>query len=115
MADNQSRKLSVKIDVDVSEALTGLKALQRESRKATQAIAELDAQYSPRIDAANDLLRIQGTDGNWNYDAYMHGMYNGMEIVLATIEGREPSFRETPVFISDISPQPKHVKGGADE
>jgi len=47
MADKQSRKLSdltVKVDVDVSEALTGLKALQREARKATQALAELETQ-----------------------------------------------------------------------
>ncbi|MCO0597385.1 hypothetical protein NGI46_07880 [Peribacillus butanolivorans] len=47
MADkqtNQSRELpnlNVKVDIDVAEALTGLKALQREAKKATQAMAEL--------------------------------------------------------------------------
>ncbi|WP_239613915.1 hypothetical protein [Cohnella mopanensis] len=35
--------ITVKVSVDVSEALTGLKALQREAKKATQAIAELNA------------------------------------------------------------------------
>lgn len=34
--------MKVKIDVDVSEALTGLKAVQREAKKAAQALAELD-------------------------------------------------------------------------
>lgn len=41
----QARKLNeltVKVDVDVSEALTGLKALQREARKATQALKDTE-------------------------------------------------------------------------
>lgn len=43
MADKQSRgDLTVKIDVDVSEALTGLKAVQREAREATKALRELE-------------------------------------------------------------------------
>jgi hypothetical protein len=41
-------------------------------------------------------LEIQGRHGNWNYDPYMHGMYNGMELALATIENREPEYREAP-------------------
>jgi len=46
MAGNKSRevgKLNVKVEVDVSEALTGLKALQREAREATKALRELEA------------------------------------------------------------------------
>jgi hypothetical protein len=58
MADNQSREeirrnnhgeltIQVRADVDVSEALTGLKALQREAKEATRALRELeDAQNS---------------------------------------------------------------------
>ncbi|NYV67578.1 hypothetical protein HYI36_20070 [Bacillus sp. Gen3] len=42
MADNKSRELSIKVNVDISEALTGLKALQREAKKATQALRELE-------------------------------------------------------------------------
>lgn len=33
---------TVRINVDVSEALTGLKAIQREAKKATQALRELE-------------------------------------------------------------------------
>ena len=44
MADKKSRGLSIEVDVDVSEALTGLKALQREAKKATQALRELETQ-----------------------------------------------------------------------
>lgn len=39
MADKQIASITLK--VDVSEALTGLKALTREARKATTALAEL--------------------------------------------------------------------------
>ncbi|MET3658506.1 BC1881 family protein [Sporosarcina psychrophila] len=46
MADKQSksRELSVKIDVDVSEALTGLKAVERQAKTATQALRVLETQ-----------------------------------------------------------------------
>jgi hypothetical protein len=39
MADNKSRELNV----DVSEAITGLKALQREAKRATADLRELEA------------------------------------------------------------------------
>lgn len=42
MADNKSRELIVKVNVDVSEALTGLKALQREAKEAVRALRELE-------------------------------------------------------------------------
>ncbi|QIG62606.1 hypothetical protein [Sporosarcina phage Lietuvens] len=37
--------ITVKIGVDVSEALTGLKAVQREARKASQELRELETAY----------------------------------------------------------------------
>lgn len=43
-----------------------------------------------------EVLKIQGYDGNWNYDEYMHGMYNGMELMLAIAEGRQPVYKEKP-------------------
>ena len=46
----------------------------------------------------NEILKVQGSDGNWNYDEYMHGMYNGMELMVAIIEGREPVFKDKPEF-----------------
>lgn len=36
-------ELSVQVNVDVSEALTGLKALQREAKRATADLRELEA------------------------------------------------------------------------
>ena len=43
---NSSRELTVSLNVDVSEALTGLKAVHREAKKATQALRELEAAQS---------------------------------------------------------------------
>lgn len=37
--------LTMKIDVDVSEAIAGLKAIQREARKTTQEMRELETAY----------------------------------------------------------------------
>ncbi len=42
------------------------------------------------------LLDIQGAHGNWDYNDYMHGMYNGMELMRATADGDEPEFRDAP-------------------
>ncbi|WP_373894449.1 hypothetical protein [Virgibacillus sp. CBA3643] len=50
------------------------------------------------IDDMKGLLEVQGADGNWNYDSYMLGMYNGMELMAAIAEGREPVFRESPAL-----------------
>lgn len=49
-----------------------------------------------RIKKAKELLKTQGQDGTWNYDPYMQGMYNGMEVVLATLENRQGVFRSAP-------------------
>lgn len=43
-----------------------------------------------------ELLEVQGRNGTWNYDPYFHGMYNGMEVMLAVLEDREPVFRGAP-------------------
>jgi len=45
---------------------------------------------------AHEMLNIQGMSGTWDYDHYMHGMYNGMEYMLAIFEEREPKFRDAP-------------------
>ncbi len=49
-----------------------------------------------KLETMKKALRIQGYDGNWNYDEYMFGLYNGMELMLAYAEGREPVYREIP-------------------
>ncbi len=48
------------------------------------------------IKSLKDLLEVQGRDGNWNYDPYMHGMYNGMVLGLSLLEGKDPEYRDAP-------------------
>lgn len=49
-----------------------------------------------KIQNLKDVHRVQGSDGNWNYDPYMLGLYNGLEMALAIMENREPVFRDKP-------------------
>ena len=59
-----------------------------------------------KTQSLRDLLAVQGSDGNWNADPYMHGMYNGMELALALLEDREPVFKAAPeVWLVDL-PRP---------
>jgi hypothetical protein len=54
------------------------------------------------LEKLNELLNTQGSSGNWDYDPYMHGMYNGMELCLSILEGRDPVFKDAPdVWLSD--------------
>ena len=43
-----------------------------------------------------ELLDIQCSDGNWNFDPYMHGMANGMIFCVALLEDKEPVYLEAP-------------------
>ena len=52
--------------------------------------------YNIKLERMRELVKIQGNNGNWNYDPYMHGMYNGMEFMIAMLEDREPVFKSTP-------------------
>ena len=47
-----------------------------------------------RIFSIRMMLEIQGIEGTWNKDEYNCGVYNGVEAALATLEGREPDFRQ---------------------
>ena len=57
-----------------------------------------------QIEVGKEMLAVQGNAGNWDYDAYMHGLYNGMEFMLSIMEEREPEFRKAPKqWLSKIS------------
>jgi len=49
-----------------------------------------------KVAEMREMLGVQGSNGNWNYDSYMHGLYNGMEYMQAMVEDREPDFRAPP-------------------
>jgi len=56
--------------------------------------------YEKSIESLKGLVDIQTSDGNWNYDPYMHGMANGMILALHLFQENEngclPDFLEAP-------------------
>ncbi len=40
-----------------------------------------------------EVQSLQGENGNYNFDRYMLGLYNGMEMIIALYENREPNYR----------------------
>ncbi len=50
---------------------------------------------------------IQCSNGNWNYDPYMHGMANGLILALSFLEGVEPEYLDAPEkWLSSYADQP---------
>lgn len=43
-----------------------------------------------------DVLKIQCSNGNWNYDAYMMGLANGLIMAKSLITNEEPVFLDAP-------------------
>lgn len=70
--------------------------LSEETNELHQTIQELMqeiASYKKKIASMQNCLDIQGSDGNWNYDEYMRGMFNGMELMMSIMEDREPVYK----------------------
>jgi hypothetical protein len=53
------------------------------------------AHHNPTEDM-HDVMAVQGNDGNWDYSPYMHGMFNGMELMRSIHDRDEPEFRDAP-------------------
>ena len=44
------------------------------------------------VEKLREATRVQCTDGNWNWDPYMHGMANGMILAMAIVDGADPDY-----------------------
>ncbi len=60
-----------------------------------------DIKSDNKLKAMRETLEIHGYDGNWNHDEYMFGMYNGMELMMAIAEGREPKYKDKPDYFKE--------------
>jgi hypothetical protein len=57
------------------------------------------------LEKLDEIVHVQSLPGNWNYDAYMHGMANGLILAAAILHDREPVYLETPEkWLADIEP-----------
>ena len=63
-----------------------------------------------RIGSLRECVKVQRSDGNWNYDSYMLGMANGMILSLAIIEGKTPKYLSAPdAWLKDL-PTDSHAE-----
>lgn len=49
-----------------------------------------------QIEQLEELVKLQCTNGTWNYDSYHFGMANGLILALAVMKGEEPQFLKAP-------------------
>ena len=56
------------------------------------------------VEALEGLLKVQCSDGNWDYDEYMHGMAKGMILALSLFKAGEVEFLEAPEVWGKDSP-----------
>lgn len=49
-----------------------------------------------RITELRKVRDVQGQHGNWNCNAYMQGLYNGLELAMACLEDRNPVYKDAP-------------------
>lgn len=60
--------------------------------KENQELKKQLEEWEHHLKCSKEMLEIQGQKGNYDYDEYMLGLYNGMEYVMALFETREPNY-----------------------
>ena len=74
-------------------------------------------EWKHHLKCSKEMLDIQGQKGNYDYNEYMLGLYNGMEYIIALFETREPIFKSGKdiEFISDKTQQKEFIEYLEDE
>ena len=80
----ENQELKQKYENAVADYETTMSELQ-ELRKQLE-------EWEHHLKCSKEMLDIQGQKGNYDYDEYMLGLYNGMEYIIALFETREPNF-----------------------
>ena len=61
-------------------------------KKQNQELKKQLKEWKHHLKCSKEMLDIQGQKGNYDYDEYMLGIYNGMEYIIALFETREPNY-----------------------
>jgi hypothetical protein len=70
--------------------------------------------WKQRVQALKDVTDVQCADGNWNCDAYMHGMANGLILAKAIMTDENPEFLEAPEkWVTSLTEMKRVCKGHA--
>lgn len=89
----------IEIYTERHEVLIIIKAL-----KALRADLANKSEWLDRVKNLKDVLDLQCSNGNWNYNGYMHGRANGLILAMNIIENNkdEPPYMKAPdVFLSE--------------
>ena len=68
-----------------------------------------------KAEQIQDLIDIQCSDGNWDYDPYMQGLANGLILALHILKDYEdgPDYKEAPKqWLSDLKTLEKFNESG---
>lgn len=71
------------------------RVVKAETSALVQAKEETDLLEKRLADLAS-VVETQATHGNWDYNDYMCGLYNGLELAWAILKGETPKFRKKP-------------------
>ena len=61
-------------------------------KKENQELEKQVEEWEHHLKCSKEMLERQGQKGNYDYDEYMLGLYNGTEYVIAIFETREPNY-----------------------
>lgn len=93
---------------EIKNILRSYEELQNQNQELKKQLEE----WNHHLKCSKEMLDIQGHNGNYNYDSYMLGIYNGMEYIIALFETREPIFKSGKdiEFISDKTQQKEFIE-----
>lgn len=74
--------------------MTETKNKASENQSGSKSAEALD--YPATVAVLKEMTEIQCSHGNWDYDAYMHGMANGMIFALSLFGDKRPEYLEAP-------------------
>ncbi len=60
--------------------------------------------FAGAVTALRELVKVQCSEGNWNYSPYMRGMANGMILALATLRGDDAHYLDEPGEYLEVDP-----------
>lgn len=66
--------------------INAMQALLKENQELKKQLEK----WNKQLKFAEEMITIQKQDGNYNYDEYMLGMYNGMEYIASLFRINEP-------------------------
>lgn len=67
------------------------------------------------LDRIRDAIRIQSSEGNWDYSPYMMGMANGLIFAESCHTGEEPRYLRSPEKWGQDNPYPPGMPTVASE